>query len=135
MDLDRKNGTGYSKRLSYVLCDFSEEMLKGARKNIQDALGNEIHSEIIRLVKTDLSRPLPFKKESIMLIRSNELYDDLGGTDLLFVSTDGTIYKAWADIKLKKDAKIFNKQGKQISRKRFYEYYWPIERSLFENGR
>lgn len=75
--LDKENKTDYYSRLQYVLVDFSEPMLQNAQDILQE------HGENIIIEKCNLSKDLPQKRENILLIRFNELYDDLPGVDII----------------------------------------------------
>ncbi len=73
----------------YILCDYSEEILKGVRQNprLQDHRG---HFSTVRVDANDLNC---FKPHSLDKIISNEIWDDLATKVLL--QHDGTVYEEY----------------------------------------
>jgi len=85
--LDRLQGTPlYSGGFRYVLCDFSDYVLANARQD--DGLRKHAaHTEFARFN----AGQLPFSDDSVLLIRHNELYDDLPAQELVYM--DGTLHE------------------------------------------
>ncbi|MFH1847882.1 MAG: HAD family hydrolase, partial [Candidatus Omnitrophota bacterium] len=83
----------YYDRLTYVLCDFSDMILAKARAD--NALSK--HAGHIKFLQMDAADPDDLKKKAsgisgnTMLIRHNELYDDLPAQELLYV--DGAYFR------------------------------------------
>ncbi len=75
--------------IHYVLCDYSEEILKGVRANPR--LGD--HAGRFSTVRVDASRLDCFKPQSIDKIISNEIWDDLSTKVLL--KHENTLYEEY----------------------------------------
>lgn len=88
--LDEQHGTDYYSRLQYVLVDYSESILQGAEAALKE------HRDRILVERCDLSKSLPQRRNNILLIRFNELYDDLPDVDII-AKDNGHYYKLFLE--------------------------------------
>lgn len=73
----------------YILCDYSQEILRGVRGNPQ----LQSHSGHFSTVQMDAEQPACFRLRSIHNIISNEIWDDLA-TKVL-IKNDGSLYEEY----------------------------------------
>jgi len=84
MELDREHDTDYQKRIRYVLCDFSDEVLNSVAKNmfLLQFTGNirlaRVDAETLKTDDPSIERY--FRDGCVHKVISNELADELGTT-------------------------------------------------------
>ncbi|MDP8299641.1 MAG: SAM-dependent methyltransferase [Candidatus Tantalella remota] len=100
----------YYKRISYVIGDFSPEMLKEASKTPYI----KSHLEHVSFVEVDATGPLPFTEPAV-LIRANELLDDLMPMQLL-KKENGKFYEMQVEVSVEPLAEFKTRDGEMVER-------------------
>ena len=124
--LDEQNGRHYYERIKYVMVDFSEGMIEGVEQ--KDYIIR--HTKHLKFYCEDaLSLPPDIGRDAL-LIRFNELYDDLPGSMLLYSDGKGGFYEETGRIDLDSNPVIYTEEGDLVSRRDFINFYWSggIER-------
>ncbi|EFK97752.1 hypothetical protein LDC_0194 [sediment metagenome] len=119
--LDEEKGTAYYDRIQYIMGDISEKMVMDARR--QYHLLN--HQGVMRFEVLDATDLSSLERGTTMLVRFNELYDDLPGNDLIYKDGDN-YYLLTARMTLAPDFRAIRKSdGADISADEFMTRYWP----------
>ncbi len=113
-------GDKYYHRLKFVLGDFSSAMIEAARQN-ENLMR---HKAILSFVQFDANEELPFKKGQAMLVRFNELYDDLGGLEKVIKVDNDTFYRVASRLRVPRGHQFRLKDGAVISAEMFAKDYW-----------
>jgi hypothetical protein len=73
-EIDRRRGSGYYRRLVYLMCDYSAHVLDLARETVAD------HSERVSSLTLDATQPcvsLAFLRNKVFLVYVSNVYDNL----------------------------------------------------------
>jgi len=90
LDELKKLSLKYYKKIRYLLCDFSAKMLDDVRNEAYI----KTHLEHLEFIQIDATQQLwQLSEGEVMLIRFNELYDDLPAQELFYY--EGKFYELW----------------------------------------
>lgn len=110
--LDKRHGTKFYPRTEYFLADFSYQMLESARENRL----LRRHLKKLAFLQCDASN-LRLKEGGLLLVRANELLDDLPAQIL---TRDGTkFFEASITLHLDPKVQIKRRNGSLLTRREF----------------
>ncbi len=110
--LDKKSGTNFYPRIEYILADFSYQMLDSAREN--KLLRR--HMKKLTFTQCD-AESLRFSEGDFLLVRANELLDDLP-TQIL-TRDGGRFFEVRLALHLDPKTPITRKNGSHLPRREF----------------
>jgi SAM-dependent MidA family methyltransferase len=121
--LDEKGKTGLFGRVECVLADFSSQMLDDARLNRH----LQAHRDILTFTHTNVET-LKLPGEDFLLVRSNELFDDLPTQMLVF--EEDQFQEVWLSMHLSQRVPLHTRDGARIARGDFARMAQHLERWL-----